>query len=125
MGKQFISSSFKEPFSPTEEGIREAISKHNGVTLYGFPTMDSVNELLNKFPKYVKPKYSRCSSSTSFEEYGITDYVENRSSGYEYHTHGLSFHIMNQNGVTGELNETGIKRLNKYIDVMKKEGYIS
>lgn len=122
---KFIYGDFRKPIEPTEESIREHFKKSSGIVLYGLASKEEADSFVNKFPKYTKVKSATCTSSKSFEIYDI--YSENlNKNGYDTHiTYGISFSVLAINGVTGEFNETGQKRINKFIDVLKREGYIS
>ncbi|PRS47510.1 hypothetical protein [Bacillus sp. MZGC1] len=123
---KFVYRNFKNPINPFEESIREHFKKSCGITLYGLASKDKAHSLVSKFPKYTKVKPTSCTSNKSFdEEYGIYSEKLNRN-GYDTHiTYGIDFSMSPINNVTGDFNEAGQKRLNKFIDVLKREGYIS
>lgn len=123
---KFVYRNFKNPINPSEESIRTHFEKASEISLYGLASKAEACSLVSRFPKYVKVKPCSHESAKSLdEEYGIYSEKLNR---YGYDTrisYGIAFSISPINSITGNFNETGQKRLNKFIDVLKREGYIS
>ncbi|WP_155762217.1 hypothetical protein [Bacillus safensis] len=122
--KKFIQTNFSRPIESTENAIREHFKTSSGITLYGLKK-DEVDSLLNKFPKYTKVKSSTCTSGVSFLEHGIYSEKINENDQQVHKTYGISLSVSPVNGVTGDLNETGQKRIDKFISILQREGYIS
>ncbi|MED5094522.1 hypothetical protein [Bacillus safensis] len=122
--KKFIHTAFNRPIEPTANAIREHFKTSSGITLYGLEK-DAVDSLLNKFPKYTKVKSSTCTSRVSFLEHGIHSEKLSEGDQQVHKTYGISLSVSPVNGVTGDLNETGQKRIEKFISILQREGYIS
>lgn len=122
--KKFIHGRFNNHIASTEQSIREHFNVSTEIALYGLDPKGEVESLLNKFPKYAKVKPTSCTSSKSFKKHGI--YSEKIDSDVlETHkTYGVYISISPINAVTGQLNEAGKKRVDKFIEVLKREGYL-
>lgn len=122
---KFIHGDFRRPIEPTEEGLRKHFEKANSISLYGLESKEEADALAGKFPKYTKVRSTACKGSSSFESYGISS-KQLDTDNYDKHvTYGISIWVSPVNDVTGQFNETGQKRIAKFIDIIKKEGFIS
>ena len=89
----------------TEEAIRNAILDSKRISFMDFDSEEDSKRFAEKFPKYVKVK--PCIMSGVDAIYYMAD-----------------FRVSSLNDVTGEVNETGLKRLDGLIKTLKREGYI-
>jgi hypothetical protein len=104
----------------TEKEIREAAKTGASITLYGFENQEAAEAFTTKFPKYVKARAGKTISciKANFGEDRVT------FDGFQYACFTIRVNGMPTNEKTGEFNEAGEKRLNKLIEVLKKENLI-
>ncbi|MGG3890321.1 hypothetical protein [Metabacillus fastidiosus] len=103
----------------------ELMKKGNGITYYGFKSKEEAETFTQHFPKYIKVYPVRCSSSSHFGINGISCipvYVS--KTGMSFEAHGISISVSPLNNVTGEMNETGEKRIKAFAKTLKKLGVI-
>lgn len=121
---RFITFHLDFEIEPTVEALRDAFNRSTSVTLLGFNSREEAEALASKFPKYVKTYATTMTSSSSHDAYGIYSEYMGEYGSNSYETYGLSISVSAVNEVTGAVNETGMKRIEKWIDVLYNEGYI-
>jgi len=117
---KLIFGNFLDPVEPTVQAVTEHFQQSQSLTLYGFASLEEAVAFAQKFPKYTKVSAHSCKGSSSFEDYGVSSVYEDGT----HYAYGVGIRVSPINAVTGEFNEQGQKRINKYIEVMVKEGFI-
>lgn len=103
----------------TANELEKSVLKGHSVNVVGFENETAAQEFINLFPKYVKLNTGTITTSDGgFKERGIMEIAPNKAIY-------VDFKIMQRNSVTGDLNETGIKRLKKFVEILKKENLIN
>lgn len=121
---RFITHHLDFEIEPTVGALRDEFDRSTSVTLLGFNSREDAEDLASKFPKYVKTYAMTMMSSRSNDHYGIYSAYVGDNGSYSYEMYGLTINVSALNEVTGDVNETGMKRIEKWISVLYNEGYI-
>lgn len=98
-----------------EEAIREAIQQTRRVTFWNFKTKEEVESFIRLFPKYIKLYSFECLMYNK----EVNGEIQHKK------VPCCEFEVSKVTGVTGDVNETGLKRINGLVRSLKRHGYIA